>query len=700
MSIISSIRKNSWVLIVVIGFALAAFILMDMTSQGGQFGGNQTTMGKVNGVKLDYNVFSRNEQLLYNGTTNDPYANRSSLWNTWVNQTLVSQEAEKLGLGVSRTELMDLQFGPTPSGIISQRFMDPTTGQLNRTRLNEIKTSIETGTFTDPNMRGYWKYQEQEIRTQRLQDKIRGMVSQGLFIPTWQAEMANKDQNDKVTFEYVKVPFDEIDNTDVSISDSDLKSFLSENEEQYKTEDPTRKVEYLVFDVVPSGADSASWLEELEGLMVGLDTTTQDSLYITQNRGTYDAAYLKADVLSGVAADTLKNMNAGDVYGPYMENGAYKLAKVIDRKIIPDSVRSRHILRPATTQEEFFRANAVIDSLKEVIESGANTFDALAAQFGTDGTASKGGDLDFAGPGTMVKPFNDLIFFKAEPGILYKVVTQFGIHLVEVTDRRYINNEEGFKIGYLTQSIIPTDATQRMVRAEAMAFLSNNRTLDAMRQAATELGKETVVSSALLENDFNVGVLGGGQSSRDMVRWAFGARVNEVSPNLYDYRDAVEYFDNKYVVAAVRSTQSAGVPSVADIRSDIELAVINKKKGELLAEKMKNKDLAAVASEFDSQLDTASNVSFSSSFVPQIGSEPELIGEAFKISAGTVSSPIVGSTGVFVFKVIDKTAAGPVADISSIRRTVGSQKRAQITSTLINGLRENAKIEDNRSTFY
>lgn len=700
MSIISKIRKNSWVLIVVIGLALAAFILMDMTSQGGQFGGTQTTMGKVNGSKLDYLEFNRNEQLLYSNSTTDPYANRNSLWNTWINQQLVSQEAEKLGLGVSRTELLDLQFGNNPSGIISQRFRDPNTNQLNRARLNEIKTQIESGQFVDPNMRGFWKYQEGEIQTQRLQDKIRGMVSKGLYIPTWQVEMAHQDQSQTVTFEYVKVPFDEIDNTDVSVSDSDYKAYLNENQQVYEQEEPTRAIEYLVFDVIPSQEDSSYWEKELLKLVPELDSTSEDSIFIVRNRGVYDAAYLKADAVNNIVADTLKQLNTGESFGPYIEDGSYKVAKMIDRKIIPDSVRSRHILRPATTQEEFIRANTVIDSLKEVIESGANTFEALAQQFGTDGTASKGGDLDYAGPGTMVKPFNDLIFFKAEEGKLYKVITQFGIHLVEVTGKRFINNDEAFKIGYLVQPIVPTDKTQRQVRANAMTFLSNNRSIDAMRNAAATEGIETTTSPYLTQNDFNLGVLGGGESSREMVRWAFTARVGEVSPSVYDYRDRVEYFDNKYVVAALKDTRAEGMPSVEELKTDIELAVINEKKGELLAQKMQGKDLSAIASEFESKVDTASNISFSSTFVPVLGSEPKVIGEACTMQENTLSQPIIGQTGVYVLKVVSKTPATAATDIPQLRRTLGAQKRAQIAGALINGLKDNAKIVDNRSNFY
>ncbi len=703
MSLISKIRNNSWILVVMIALGLGGFILMDMTAgQQSIFGGSQTTLGSVNGNKLDLNQFNREEEILYGGTQGDPYANRNALWNSWVDFQVINQEAEEVGLGVSKTELLDLQFGTNLSPIITSRFANPQTGALDRNRLNEFQNAIQTGQLTDPQIRGYWKYQEKEIIARRLQDKLNGMVSKALYTPNWMAEMVHQEQNESVSFTYVKVPFDEIDNTEVSLSDSDYKDYLNKNQKLYEVDEETRTIEYVTFDVLPTASDSAHWRGQLEKLIPEMDSTTADSAFFVQNDGVYNPAYLKRDQLTGVAPDVVFDMAPGSIYGPILDGASYKVIKVLDKMVVADSVRSRHILRPVTTQLEFIQANALLDSLIQVIESGQNSFDSLAAQFGTDGTATQGGDLGYAGPGTMVKEFNDAIFFQQEEGELKKVITQFGLHLVEVTGKKYINNEEGIQLGYITQSITPTDDTQQEVRKKALTFLSNNRSLEAMREAAAADDDLDIVTipGGVKANDFSVGQLGGGQSSRELVRWAFDANVGEVSPDLYDYQDAVGYFDNKYIVAALQSIQKPGIPSVESVRNDIELQVINQKKGEILAAAIKDMDLSGIASKYNTKVDTVNTVSFSSSFIPNLGNEPKVVAKAFTMQEGQSSDVIVGNTGVYKLRLSGKTAAGPATNLPQLRRTLASGKRAAISGTLLQSLRESAKIVDNRSRFF
>ncbi|MBR9921011.1 MAG: hypothetical protein GYB31_09245 [Bacteroidetes bacterium] len=714
MALIGKIRNNSWVLVVMIALGLGGFILMDMTSgQQSIFGSGQTTLAEINGTPVDVNQFTRTEQIVFSGSAGDPFAQRNTIWNYYLDNIVVREEAEEIGLGVSKEELIDLQFGTNLSPIITNRFRNQATGQIDRQRLSEFQTAIQNNDLA-PQLRQFWAHQENEIINDRLKTKINELVGSAMYIPTWQAEMLGADQASKIDFVYVKVPFDAVADSEVSLSDADYEEYLKENKESFHQEEETRKLAYVSFDVKPSTADSAAVRDEVAKLRDEFGTKTDEelALFVQNNFGQMDPAFVGEDALPPAVSDTIGSMEAGQVYGPFMAGNDYQLVKLVDRMVIPDSVRSRHILIQAdpNNQAQLASAMSTVDSLKTLIEAGTHSFDSLALAFGSDGTASKGGDLGFAAQGMMVKPFNDLIFFDAEEGELNTVITQFGAHLVEVTDRKYGEEaEEGFKVAYVGKSIVPSDATINAVQDKAVEFFEANGTLEAMQTAAAaDPNLEAVVSTGLKENDYFIANLGSSQSSRDMIRWAFGndpqmevPSVGDVAPSLYRFQNLEDYYTNKYVVVALHSVREPGYASVDEVRTEIEPAVRNAKKAEMISSAIGgNTDLSAIANQYGAAVDTVKNTSFSSSFITGLGSEPKVVGRAFSLELNQVSAPVQGNSGVFVVKTTYKPANTQAANIPQIRSTQSGSLQSQINAQLINGLKANADINDRRSVFF
>jgi peptidyl-prolyl cis-trans isomerase D len=702
MALISKIRNNSWLLVVLVALGLIGFIVMDMTSgQQSVFGSSQTTMGDIEGTKVDWRQFNRVEQVLYGGGGGDVFARRDQLWNYFVEEALVQEEAEALGLGVSRTELMDLQFGTSPSPVIQQRFMNPQTRQVDFQQLNQIKTAIEDGSINDdPRLTAYWAHQEKEIIKERLQSKISAMVSKAIYTPTWMAEMGNSEINAPASFAYVKIPYDEIDNADVELTDADYEAYLKENEERYTNDQETRVLEYVVFDVLPTAADSAALREDMVELIADFKTATNDSAFTEREYGIPPGGYVIKDNLSPVIADTLANFPIGDVYGPYMDAGKYKAVKLIDRRMVSDSADTRHILRQAQTPQQFAQAKKTLDSLENLLLTQGASFDSLAIQFSQDpGSANKGGVYEGVTPGQFVPEFNDVLFITGKIGPFYKVRTSYGWHLIEVLERSAAQTER-YKVAYLEASIVPSEETQKTIESEVLAFIGENRDLETLRSSADARGLDTETSARLEKNDFAVGNLGSGQASRDMVRWSFNANAGEVSPELYAFQDPVDYYTNKYVVAGLLAKQSPGLPKIANIKSEIEPEVMKRKKGEMLKSRIQGSDLQAIAGQFDTKVDTASNVKFNALFVPQLGVEPRVIGKVFTMENGQTSEPIVGSTGVFVVNLMERQNVGQANNIPQLRRTISSQARQQVPNQWIQAMKEKATIEDNRSRFY
>jgi len=711
MALISKIRKNSWILVVLIGLGLGGFILMDMTSgQQSIFGSGQTIIGEVEGEKLDWAEFNRTDELLYGGSASEVYGRREALWNYFVEQFIVNKEASNLGLGVGREELRELEFGQNLSPVIVQRFSDPNVpGMVNRQQLeffrqvidnNQMEAAIQAGQL-NPTFPSFWRHQEKEIIKDRLQSKLIAVVSKGMYTPSWVAERMDMEQNHQIDFSYVQIPFNEVTDEEINLTDADYENFLEKNQASFNLEEEQRNIEFVTFEVNPISEDSILIKEKMESLIPELRNTDNLQIFLEQNYGIYDEAYYSRAQLPESIADLVFEMEVGSVNGPFIDQNTYKAIKLTDKKIVPDSVKSRHILISATNPAEFPAAQQRVDSLIALLEAGTHSFDSLAAQYGSDGTRTTGGDLGYVANGTMVKPFNDLIFFQAEPGQYYTVTTDFGVHLVEVTGRRYTKNTEAVQLAILSETIVPSEDTQNEMYDQVLEFTSNNRTIDDLRKSVegrSDLYLET--ASSIKKNDYNIGSLGGGQSSRDLVRWAFSEEIGKVSPEIYIYQDPINYYNNKYVVAGIVSIQKSGIPSLASMKDEIMLEVMNDKKGQLLTQAISGKSLEETASSYSTSVEDATGVTLSSSFVPGMGNEPKVIAAAFSQEVGEISEAIIGNNGVYLVKTERKPALPAATNTPNIKRAMITQNRSIAALRLLESMKKDAEIKDNRFRFY
>ncbi len=701
MALIGTIRKNSWLLILVIGLALAAFIIMDMTSAGNRGGAvTSLAMGKVEGKTVDWNEFQGVENMLYSGSSADVFARRSQLWNYFVEEAIVAKQAEALGLNVSRDELIDLQFGANKSPVIVNRFRNPQTGAVDVATLNQFRQQIQDGSIL-PEQKRFWAHQEKEIIKDRLQSKLNTMVSKGLYTPTWMVEQTYGDQTQRIAFDFVKVPFTEIDDSEISLTDADFANYLAANKGTYMTTEETRRVSYVTFDVLPTAADSAIYRDQLSALIAGFESTANDTIFVENNYGTVNPTWLAAADLPVTLQDAVSATPVGKVYGPYLEGNSYQIVKVMERQALADSSDTRHILINASDPASFAVADAKIDSIKAVIEAGGD-FEELAKTLSQDqGSAAKGGVYEKTPVNQFVPEYQE-VMLNGQFGKLYKVRTTYGVHLIEPL-KRSRETTERVKIALIGQSITPSEDTQNAVFEEANTFLSKNRTLAELQAAVAQSGTLTVENSgALKANDFAVGNLGSGSDARDIVKFAYdpNSEVGGVSVSAYSFQDPVELYTNKYVVAALASVQDAGMPAVADIKDEIEGFVRNQKKGEALQAKVSGSDLNSIATQFDGEVESAKDVTFDATFVQGLGNEPEVIASAFNMAVNGVSKPIVGNSGVYVIKLTDKPAVGTAFNIPQLRKNSSSTAQTQVTARLMQAMKKNAEVEDLRSKFY
>ncbi len=704
MALIGTIRKNGWILIVLLAFALGGFIMMDFISNMQNYrAGDVNALGEVNGVAIKRDVFDNYEKLIYSNSQGNTFQVRQQIWNYFVEDALISKEAEALGLGVSKEELNDLQFGNNLSPVIAERFKGED-GQPNRATLSSIKSAIDQGTFTDPVNRSYWAVQEKEVIKERLQEKITNMVMKGIYTPAWQAEMTFRENNERTDFLYVRIPYDRIPDSESKLTDADYKAFLNDNPHLYDQQEETRIVNYMVLDVIPTPGDSAAAYNAVVRMLEGLRSAENDSVYVVSNNGVVDPGFRKKDALPASIADSLMSLPVGSIVGPYQDQGDWNVAKILGRKTMPDSVKARHILiREATPANE-----QKVDSLIAILNTKTISFDTLAAQNSQDpGSAIKGGDLGWFAEGQMVPEFNNVCFNEGEQGKYYKVATQFGWHLIELTGKKFLTNATGVRAAYLTQPIEPSTETQQIVKDEALKIVQSAKSLADLQSQSGQRNLPLQASPALKANDYALGTLGTGEDAREIIRWAFDEKTDQgsVGQEIFSFRDPDGgYFDSKYVITALKNIIPQGPATVESLKANTraEQEIKNRKKAEVIKGKIKNaKDLEALANEWEVTVDTATGTTMLQTFVPNGGSEPRVVGTAFSIKKGEISAPITGTGGVYVVKrTSDKPELQLPPDLNMFRRQVSSSANSNVRINLMNAWKKAADTKDNRSRFF
>ena len=702
---IQKIRNNmSWLLIPLVGLALLSFILMDAQFS---LGGGANEVGAINGESISYETFNDKLRSAYRGqSTGHDQVNQ--VWSYFLDTEVVCKEARAMGLGVSDAEMEELLYGVNKSPIIIQAFSSPQTGQLDQQALEAYRSGTNLdGTDMATDQLKWWSYVQELVANEKLKEKYVNIATKGMYVPTWEAELLAQRNAESVDFAYVKIPYLNIDDSKVSVTDADYKRYIKENQTKLETPEEQRRVAFVTVDIAPTAQDSLDIKNEVAEIGTRMAAAEDDAQFAQSYAGEYTDAYAEYSTLNSAIQEEVENAALGTVVGPYFDGTQYRVAKVLDRKVIADSVRARHILLRANTQEEALAATQTLETYKSQVENNEMSFDSLAIQYSADGSASSGGDLGMVGRRTgFVAPFENAILYNLEEGEMEIVYTQFGVHLIQVTDKKYISNDEMVKVSYVGRNIIPSSETLDNAEAIAINF-TDAADIDEMRTMASEQNLVVRTSNAFKSFDNFLSNLGTGGDARNIIRWAFGndrtvgtdVQPGDVASRLYTFNNPVTNATDKFVVVALESVVGKGVPSVAEAKVSSELNVINMLKGELMQSEITGTNLADIAREYGVAVDTASNVSFSAGLINGLGSEPKVIAKAFNATPGQVSDVIVGKSGVFVIQPIGVPRTGQ-ADASSVKRSSVTQLAGQVSTRLVNDAKASAKVESKLSKVY
>lgn len=734
MAIIGKIRQKSGLLIVIIGIALAAFVLGDLFKSGGS-SRKIVSLAIIDGEKISYNEFSQevenqaelrkqqtgNEQL----SADEIFQIKQFAYNQMVRDIVLGKEYAKLGLAIShdkdrgasisKEEFDDLVFGNNPHQVIMQNFRDPETGQFNPVFVSrfyeQVKKQMNDGSNQEQQELAYKQYAqlmqiEDYIWSDRLNTKYNNLIKKAYYVPKAIAEKAYIDQNRVANFRFFSQRYTTIPDTAVTITDADYKKYYDEHKIEFERDEETRSFDYLVFDINPSTSDIAALQKLIADYRVELENTELKEVPDVINRipdNQYDSSWFKQGTLSLSVDSALFNSPVGSIFGPYTENNSYNLAILMDLSSRPDSMKASHILIAYTgalrAEQDVTRskqeAESLADSILLVLKKNPAQFEDLAVNISNDPTAKeKSGDLGWFADGVMVPEFNDFCL-KSKVGDMDKVETPYGIHIIKVTGK--LNPMRKARVGFIKVLIEPSEETIDYVWKNASEFISSNRTSEEFDASIEKKGLNKRTAEKVRAMDNNIAGL---QSPRELLMWAFDkeTKKGDVASKIFE-------FENKYVIAVLKEIQTKGIPTVEDVKRDIEVLVRRDKKAEVISEKINNnlanfKEINALAAKLNTKVDTVDFLTFSSYTVPGYGPEPFLIGSIFAAPKNVLSKPIKGEQGVFVFHVDNFTEPKPAENYDNVRSQIKNNFVSRIQNEIYQALEKSVKIEDNRILFY
>ena len=706
MAVLNKIRQRSVFLIIIIALALFSFVLADVIRNGGLSSQNsQNVIATVNGEEIGREEFAREveafERNIGRNISTTQAVNR--IWDQKLREVILDEQVEELGIRAGEgqiTKLVRSQMAGNPN-------FTNEAGMFDENRLREYVANLKE---TSPEAYQQWQqFTSNLAKTARL-NTYYNMVSAGVGATLLEGEQAYRLQNDNINMKFVQIPYSSIPDSEVEVTKSDIKSYIENHPSRFETE-ASRSLQYVIFTENASDADKNEAKEAVTALrnerveynaaigandtLPGFDNTGDYADFISNNSDLpFENRFKFRNDFKGENAEAIFNLNEGETFGPYEENGYWKLSKVVETKNIPDSVKASHILIAfegtqlgAGSGRDKEEAQQLADSIVNVARNDKDKFAELASEFSAD-TSNKeqAGDLGYFTPGMMIPAFENYVFDNST-GDIGVVETPLGYHVISIDDQT--EAARAVKVATIAREIEASEKTMNALFNEVTKFeisAADEGFADVARKENYEV--KTVKDIKALEEN-----IPGAGAQRRVVQWAFedDAKVGDV--RRFDTNDG-------YIVAQLTAKKDDGLMSVEEASGIVTPILKKEKKAEIIISRIKGNTLQEIAGNQGVSVQTADAVNLSSPTLAGAGEEPEVVGAVFSMETGKMSEPIAGEKGVYVAELLSKFEAPAMDSYKGFAQQESAARRAQAGSRVFEALKKKAEIEDFRSKFY
>ena len=714
MAALGSIRKRGVTLIIIIGLGLFAFIAEEMfrsceatsnerRQQVGEVLGEKISVQEFQSLVDEYQEVIKITQGRDNFTDEELNSLKDQVWNQYVSNTIIQKEAEELGLTVTDEELQNILREGTNPMLAQTPFVNQQTGRFDASMLTKFLAEYKKlNGAENPQMAEqyqriytYWQFIEKTLRQQTLAMKYQSLMANCLLTNPASVQKAIDGQNIESSILLASAPYASVNDNEVKVEDSDLKSKYDEQKARFEQYVESRDIKYVDFQVLPSKADRDALMGRMKEAANGLQNGEDVATVVRKGQSLipYTGVAVTRNALPRDIAARIDSMAVGQTSQPFetVSDNTLNVVKFISKTQLPDSVEYRQINVGGQTVEE---ANKRADSIYNALVAGAD-FEVLAKKYGQTGQKqwltsnmyeqSTSFDSD-------TKNYLEVLSTTAE-GTIKNVNFAQGNAIVQVTSRRAMVDK--YLLAVVKHTIDFSKATYSAAYNKFSQFVSESQTLEALEKNAAKYGYQVLERKDMFNSEhFVAGIRG----TRDALKWVFEAKEGNLSP-LYECGN-----NDHLMVVAITKIHPVGFRALDDVKDILKSEVMKDKKFAKLSEKYGAVKSIADAKAKGMQIDTVNQITFSApAFIQATGSsEPALSGAVVATKQGKFSAHLVkGSAGAYLFEVL-KQAERPNAlkNVKSTEAQLQQQAMQVVMSRFMNELYTKAKVVDHRYIFF
>ena len=627
---------------------------------------------------------------------------KDQVWQSYVNNKLIAEQAEKLGLTVTDAEIQAIIDEGTHPLLMNTPFRNPQTGAFDKDMLKKflvdysnLSTSQMPSQYVEyyQTMGNFWNFVEKTLRQSALAEKYQNLISKSLIANPTSAEDAFKARTEQSDLLMAAVPYSAINDSLVKISDDEIRSLYNERKEQFKQLAETRDIRFVDIQVLPSDADRKAVLDEVTEYSEQLNNTTADYAAFIRSTGSsvsYSDIPVNKSVLPSDVVARLDSIGMNEVFGPYYSQAddSYNAFKIIAKVNAPDSIQFRQIQVYADTEE---KTKTLTDSIYDALKGGAN-FEEIAKVYGQTGESTwvRANTWEGSQLNSENEEFIKTLLSQPVKEIAKLNIGQANI-ILQVMNKKSMQDK--YKVAVIKRNVEFSNDTYNEAYNKFSQFVAQSNSIEELEKNAEEYGYTVIPRSDFSSAEHYVG---GVPSTKEVIRWIFGAKEGAVSP-------LFECGNNDHImVAALDRINPVGYRNINSVADMLRAEIRRDKKAEMIMADMKSCTSIDQAKAVKNAVsDTVKHVTFSAPAYISLtrGSEPVIGAVASKTAVNATSAPVKGNAGVYMVQVLSKENGKETFDVKSEESTL-SNMYYRFATQFINDLYQKSKVVDNRYLYF